>query len=84
MPKLSPGLTLLEKDQAEAMIDRAVARLDRAMPDFEDGWPAPSSENGMYPAIGNVEWTNGFWTGMLWLASQMRAKSVTRMPPPVR
>ena len=74
MPKLSPGLTLLEKDQAEAMIDRAVARLDRAMPDFEDGWPAPSSENGVYPAIGNVEWTNGFWTGMLWIASQLRGE----------
>jgi unsaturated chondroitin disaccharide hydrolase len=74
MATVAPGLTLIEKEHAEAMIDRAIARLDRAMPDFEDAWPAPSSENGVYPAIGNVEWTNGFWTGMLWLAFQLRGE----------
>src|SRR5205085_425898 len=30
-------------------------------------FPAPSSIDGKYPAIDNDEWTNGFWTGMLWL-----------------
>ena len=31
-------------------------------------FPAPASENLIYPAIDNVEWTSTFWTGMLWLA----------------
>lgn len=70
-----PGPVLVEAAQADAMIDRAVARLDRAMPDFADTWPAPSSVGGRYPAIGNVEWTNGFWTGMLWLAWQLRGQA---------
>ncbi|MBW8743104.1 MAG: glycoside hydrolase family 88 protein [Sphingomonas sp.] len=74
MATIFPDHILLEQAQADAMIDRAIARLDRAMPDFQDAWPAPSSEDGMYPAIGNVEWTNGFWTGMLWLAWQLRGE----------
>lgn len=56
----------------DAMIDRALARVDRALPGFRGSFPAPSSEHGIYPAIGNIEWTNGFWTGMLWLAWQLR------------
>ena len=54
------------------MIDRAIARVDRALPDFASSFPAPSSEHGLYPAIGNIEWTNGFWTGLLWLAWEIR------------
>jgi len=65
----------LEAIQADAMIDRAIERLDRAMPDFAGTWPAPSSMGGKYPAIGNIEWTNGFWTGMLWLAWQLRGQT---------
>jgi unsaturated chondroitin disaccharide hydrolase len=53
-----------------AAIKRALARVERAMPTFETCYPAPSSEGLVYPAIGNVEWTNGFWTGQLWLAWQ--------------
>ncbi len=58
-----------------AELDRAIvnvlARIDRALPDLTDRFPAPSSEGLVYPAIDNVEWTNGFWTGMLWLAWEL-------------
>jgi len=54
------------------MVDRALARVDRSMAMFADAFPAPSSEDKIYPAIPNVEWTNGFWTGLLWLASEIR------------
>ena len=66
---------LIEAIHADALIDRAVERLDRAMPDFIATWPAPSSVEGKYPAIGNIEWTNGFWAGMLWLAWQLRGQA---------
>ena len=56
----------------DGMIDRAIARIDRALPDFAGSFPAPSSEGGLYPAIENIEWTNGFWTGLLWLAWELR------------
>ena len=60
--------------EIDAMIDRALARLDRAMPDFIEAFPAPSSIEGIYAPIGNIEWTNGFWTGLLWLAWELRGE----------
>jgi len=50
------------------LIGRALQRIERSLPGFIDVFPAPSSHGGIYSAIPNVEWTNGFWTGMLWLA----------------
>ena len=29
--------------------------------------PFPSERDGMYPITENVEWTTGFWTGLIWL-----------------
>ena len=49
-------------------IAQALARIDAALPDFTDAWPEPSSVNGTYAPRANTEWTNGFWTVMLWLA----------------
>lgn len=60
--------TAIELDGA---IANALARIDRALPELTDMFPAPSSEALVYPAIGNIEWTNGFWTGMLWLAWEL-------------
>lgn len=60
--------TAAELDEAIAQV---LARLDRALPQFAGTFPAPSSEQLIYPAIGNVEWTNGFWTGLMWLAWEL-------------
>ena len=67
-----------EPAELEALIANALARLDRTMPQFKDHFPAPSSESGTYAPIDNVEWTNGFWTGMLWLAWQMTGRAAYR------
>ena len=55
-------------DELDRMIAAVLARIDRALPEFTHRFPSPSSIAGKYPAIANDEWTNGFWTGMLWLA----------------
>ncbi|KRA67318.1 glucuronyl hydrolase [Caulobacter sp. Root656] len=52
----------------DAILDAVLARIDANLAVFTDAFPGPSSVGGVYPAMGNVEWTNGFWTGMLWLA----------------
>jgi hypothetical protein len=52
-------------------IEHALAAIDRNLTHFGDAFPAPSSTGGVYPTIGNIEWTNGFWTGMLWLAYEL-------------
>ena len=35
---------------------------------FTDKYPGPNSFGHVYKPIDNIEWTNGFWTGILWLA----------------
>jgi unsaturated chondroitin disaccharide hydrolase len=55
----------------DTRISAALARVDRMLSQFGDYFPAPSSESGIYAPIDNVEWTNGFWTGMLWLSWQL-------------
>jgi unsaturated chondroitin disaccharide hydrolase len=52
----------------EQALASALAAVDRNLAHFGDQFPAPSSLGGVYPAMDNDEWTNGFWTGMLWLA----------------
>lgn len=43
-------------------------KIDQNLHAFTYKFPSPSSNNLVYQAIDNVEWTTSFWTGMLWLA----------------
>lgn len=65
------ALALPSEAALDAAIARVLTRVDRALPQFTTRFPAPSSIDLVYPAIENVEWTNGFWTGMLWLAWEL-------------
>jgi len=58
-------------DQA---IAAALAAVARNAVHFGEYFPKPSSTGGIYPAMDNTEWTNGFWTGMLWLAYELSGK----------
>lgn len=64
--------------ELDKLIADALARLDRTMPQFRDHFPAPSSTGGTYAPIDNVEWTNGFWTGMLWLGWEFTGRDAYR------
>lgn len=61
----------LDAQLVERSIDFILTRIDRNLATFGDRFPAPSSVAGVYAPIDNVEWTNGFWTGMLWLAYEV-------------
>ena len=50
------------KHALEDAIEKTLKNIDR----FEDRFPHVS-ENGAYQQIDNNDWTNGFWSGMLWL-----------------
>jgi unsaturated chondroitin disaccharide hydrolase len=63
--------TSFTSERLEEMTAAAIARVERTLPQFTDYFPAPSSEGGVYAPIDNVEWTNGFWTGMVWLAWEL-------------
>lgn len=59
------------RTRVERAITAAVAAVARNLDHFGDTFPEPSSQGGVYPAMGNTEWTNGFWTGQLWLAYEL-------------
>jgi unsaturated chondroitin disaccharide hydrolase len=73
METLAPRAWPAAPGQAELQraIERTLASIDRNLQHFGVNFPAPSSTQSVYPAIGNIEWTNGFWTGMLWLAYEV-------------
>lgn len=59
------------KHKIDSAIAVALHRLKRQLPRFTHEFPAPSSIDGTYPVMDNSEWTNGFWTGTLWLAWEL-------------
>jgi unsaturated chondroitin disaccharide hydrolase len=52
-------------------IDHVTFKVAQNLPRFTQRFPAPSSVGGVYAQIDNIEWTTGFWTGMLWLAYEV-------------
>lgn len=76
LPQIEPQRP--EPAEVDRLIDAVLARIDRTLPQFTDFFPAPASESGVYAPIDNVEWTNGFWTGMLWLAWELSGKPLYR------
>lgn len=64
---------------ARAVIDRAIAQalasVERNLRHFGQQFPTPSSTGGVYGSMDNTEWTNGFWTGMLWLAHELSGEA---------
>lgn len=63
------------KELIQQAIKVALDRIDKGIEFFADHFPAPSSVNGIYDRIENIEWTNGFWTGQLWLAYELSGEN---------
>lgn len=43
---------------------------------YKEKFPSACATNGIYRIKDNDDWTNGFWTGMLWLSYQMTGKEL--------
>lgn len=65
----------LDRELLARSIRFTLARIDQNLALFIDKFPAPSSVGGRYAPIDNIEWTNGFWTGMLWLAYEITGEA---------
>ncbi|MGL4676834.1 MAG: glycoside hydrolase family 88 protein [Brevinema sp.] len=66
----------LSKQEIKIALDEAVSKIEEILPRFVDLYPSPSSVNQQYIPIDNIEWTNGFWTGILWLAYEYSQKDI--------
>lgn len=49
-------------------ITEALTKIDSMLSRFSLTFPAACTTDGIYPEVNEVDWTEGFWTGMLWLA----------------
>lgn len=60
---------MIDRERIRRELDSILKKIDRNMERFQDKFPMPSSEHGKYPLETNTDdWTQGFWTGMLWIA----------------
>ena len=53
---------------AREALERAVGIVREDLGVFTEKFPSSNSFGGFYEAGENVEWTTGFWTGVIWLA----------------
>ncbi|MCI9058522.1 MAG: glucuronyl hydrolase, partial [Lachnospiraceae bacterium] len=62
----------LHNEKEELWIKEEMKRclniLDRNMERFGEAFPSACAVEGKYEITPNHDWTNGFWTGMLWIA----------------
>ena len=61
----------LLKEDLEKAINLALEQVDANMQFFGKGFQSPQAINGIYKKMNNIEWTDGFWTGLLWLAYEI-------------
>ena len=61
----------ISKIFCETAIQYVLKKIDENLEPFTHKFPAPASQNNLYPAIENTDWTASFWTGMLWLAYEV-------------
>lgn len=65
MPNSAEELTTELVNRA---IEDCLAKIDHNLELLGEEYPTPATFSNEYKIMDNTEWTNGFWTGMLWLA----------------
>ncbi|MFV0343534.1 MAG: glycoside hydrolase family 88 protein [Anaerocolumna sp.] len=63
--KKYPGF---EESVIKKALDKATKIVKVNLPEFTDKFQSSNSFDGFYEATENVEWTTGFWTGVIWLS----------------
>ena len=63
----------MNQQEIKTALDICIAQVKKCIPEFTNTFPTASSENLMYGPNDNIEWnwTNGFWTGEVWIAYEM-------------
>lgn len=66
---------LLSRDEVTAAIQQVLKQIRCNMEYFKTRFPTSAAKDGTYGIIDSIEWTDGFWTGMLWLAYEYSGDS---------
>lgn len=70
-----PGTT---EQQRRMAMEQAVDIVRSNLLEFTSRFQSSNTFGGFYEATENVEWTTGFWTGVIWLAYEMTGEDVFR------
>ncbi len=54
-----------------AQLEYCVTKVRQNMTRFKNDFPSACTTDGKYRIKGNDDWTNGFWTGMLWMCYEI-------------
>ena len=69
----------LTRARCNEAMEFIIRQMDRNLETFADTFPSECSTNQVYRQVGNVAWTPGFWTGMLWLAYEVTGDEKYRL-----
>ena len=58
----------LTKEEIKRGLDIVIKNIDENLEKYTNKFPSACTTNLKYRVKDNDDWTNGFWTGMLWLA----------------
>ncbi|MCI6886830.1 MAG: glycoside hydrolase family 88 protein [Lachnospiraceae bacterium] len=70
--------TFLTREEVERAIEEVVEQVRLNLDYFGTRFPYPATRELKYPVIDNIEWTDGFWTGLLWLCYEYTGDDVFR------
>ena len=59
---------LLTEEERQLAMQNIIAIVKQNLPKYTYKCQKSSSEHGLYPEVGNNEWTSGFWPGLIWLS----------------
>lgn len=64
-------MTTEQKRYVENLFEYCLERVDNGIEKYRGGFFPIEGKNNVYKVCSNGGWTNGFWTGMVWLAYEM-------------
>lgn len=67
-PEKYENIKPLTQEEIKNELDFVISKIDKNLSAFTTFFPSASSVDNVYKTTGNRDWTNSFWTGMLWLA----------------
>ena len=62
---------VLTNEELDVAINNAVNQVRSCLKDYTYMFKYPNSVNNFSPLMDNTDWTNGFWTGEIWLAYEL-------------
>lgn len=68
----------MNREKVKKAFDTAQEIVKAHLQEFKGGFPGPASENNDYHKIENIDWTAGFYTGMLWLFYEENKEQICR------